>query len=335
MRKNGAKAVGGFAAALAVIGVFTWAVGWQDILAATSRASPLLLAVGAVLAFTGFLAVGVAWWVIVRRVTGYGLRHGLWVFLATQFANSVTPLGQFGGEPFIAYLLSRDSDLRIEESFGAVLAADIVNTVPFFTFSFLGIVIFLLHFPQNGVVSFLLEAVLGLTVLVAAAFLSAWWFRDTTLSLLGWVGTRLASGLDHFDVDGDSLKERGEGFYTVFEELLAERRTVGVSLAVAHVSSLLGVAALSLLLLSLGAEAPLSALLFILPASMLAGYLPLPGGLGGIELALAGLLNTVAGVAWPVASAAALLYRIFTYWLGMMLLGGVATWDLSIEIFSR
>ncbi|MDY6766278.1 MAG: flippase-like domain-containing protein, partial [Candidatus Nanohaloarchaea archaeon] len=242
--------------------------------------------------------------------------------------NSVTPLGQFGGEPCIAYLLSRDSAIRIEESFGAVLAADIINTVPFFTFSFLGIVIFLFYFPLGGTVSFLLKAVIGLTVLVAAAFLAVWRYRATTLRLLEALGTRLAAGIDHMEVDGDSLKERGEGFYTVFEELLAERRTIGVALAVAHLSSLLSVAALYLLLLSLGVDAPTSALLFILPASMLAGYLPLPGGLGGIELVLAGLLNAVAGVALPVASAAALLYRLFTYWLGMMFLGGVAAWDL-------
>lgn len=334
MRENVVKAVGGFGIALGVIGLFTWAVGWRDIVVSVSQAAAPLLVLGAVTAFAGFLAIGVAWWLIVRRVTGYTLGHGLWVYLATQFANSVTPLGQFGGEPFIAYLLSRDSTIPMEESFGAVLAADIVNTVPFFTFSFVGIVAFLFYFPLNGTVAVVLKAVIALTVLVAAGLFSVWRFQATILAWLERIGAWIADGVDHADIDGEHLKQRGEGFYDVFEELLAERRTVGLSLLVAHLSSLLGVAALYLLLLSLGIDAPVSALLFILPASMLAGYLPLPGGLGGIELAMAGLLNTVAGVALPVASAAALLYRIFTYWAGMMLLGGIAASDLSIDIFS-
>ncbi|MDY6766328.1 MAG: flippase-like domain-containing protein [Candidatus Nanohaloarchaea archaeon] len=335
MLRDAVKAGAGFAVALGVIGLFTWAVGWRDILAATGRASPGLLLLGGVTAFAGFLTIGVAWWVVVRRVAGYTLTRGLWVFLATQFANSVTPLGQFGGEPFIAYLLSRDSDLPIEESFGAVLAADIVNTAPFFTFSFLGIFSFLFYFPLNGTVSTVLKAVTGLTLLVTIGLFTVWRYRPAVLGGLERIGAWVADGVDHSDIDGEQLKQRGEGFYTVFEELLGERRTLGLSLAVAHLSTVFGVAGLYLLLLSLGVDAPVSALLFILPASMLAGYLPLPGGLGGIELAMAGLLNTVASVPLPVASAAALLYRIATYWAGMMLLGGIAASDLSIDIFAQ
>ncbi|MDY6769730.1 MAG: lysylphosphatidylglycerol synthase domain-containing protein, partial [Candidatus Nanohaloarchaea archaeon] len=109
---------------------------------------------------------------------------------------------------------------------------------------------------------------------------------------------------------------------------------VAAALAVSHLAGFLWVGGMYLLLLSLGFTAPKSALLIALPASMIAGYLPLPGGLGGIEVAMAGLLHAVAGAATPVASAAALLYRIFTYWAGMMLLGGVAASRMSIDVFS-
>jgi len=52
---------------------------------------------------------------------------------------------------------------------------------------------------------------------------------------------------------------------------------------------------------------------------------PLPGGLGGLEAAFITLLVPTAGVPASVATAGVLIYRGATYWLPILVGGGVAT----------
>ncbi len=340
MRRNAVKAILGFTFAMLIIAAFTWVVGWADILNAIAMADTPLLGTGLLVSFGGLLLLGVTWWVVIRTVAGYTLRDGMRVFFATQFANAVTPLGQLGGEPFIAYILSRDSDIPIEEGFGAVLAADVINAVQFFSLSFLGIVIFLVYFPLDPLVATVLKLILGLVVIVAAAFILLWTRKRLTLHLLGRVGKRLRWVFDHLGIDRNGastrryLMEKGENFYAILEQVLQQERTVAVALVSSHVAGLAWVAGLYLILLSLGVDAPLSALLFVLPASMLAGYLPLPGGLGGIEVALTALLTGVAGVPLAAASAAALLFRVATYWTSLVI-GGYEISRFSVDVFAE
>lgn len=52
-------------------------------------------------------------------------------YLAATFANYTTPFGQAGGEPFIAYVLSADTEASYEESLASVSTADLMHLLPF------------------------------------------------------------------------------------------------------------------------------------------------------------------------------------------------------------
>ncbi|MDY6773902.1 MAG: lysylphosphatidylglycerol synthase transmembrane domain-containing protein, partial [Candidatus Nanohaloarchaea archaeon] len=190
MDKGLIKSIAGFGAATAIILLFTWLVGWDQILEVASRASLPLVLLGLATTFGSILALGVAWWIVVGEAVEYSLHGGLRVFFATMFANYVTPLGQFGGEPFIAYIVSRDADIPIEESFGAVLSADMINSVQFFTLALLGILIFLVYFPLNPLVSTVLKLIIALVSLLIAGFLFVWNRKGQTLRLLAWSGRK-------------------------------------------------------------------------------------------------------------------------------------------------
>jgi len=63
---------------------------------------------------------------------------------------------------------------------------------------------------------------------------------------------------------------------------------------------------------------------FLVPASHLVAVLPLPGGLGGVELVLAGVLAVVLGIDVILAATVTLLYRLWAYWF-VLLAGAVAS----------
>lgn len=337
MRRNVLKTLAGFAAAILIILLFTWTVGWREIVSTLVTARTDLLLVGGVLAFSGFVLMGVAWWVMIRDVAVYSMLDGLRVFSIAMFANSITPLGQLGGEPFMAYILSLDSGASMEESFGAVLAADLLNTAQFFTLSFLGVLIYLFYFPLDPFVSKVLSMILVLFAALIAGAVFLWRKQDTGLRWIGHLGAA-AGRLLHLlgrdnGIDRETLREKGETFYETLHGLFRRRRAVAKSLLLSHASGFVSVAGIYLIVLSLGIDAPVSALLFVLPAAMVAGYLPLPGGLGGIEVALTLLLNTVAGVPIAIASAGALLFRVFTYWASL-LIGGYYSSKFSVRVLS-
>lgn len=347
--KNYLKAGIGFTVALGIIGLFTYWVGWEEIIFGLSQAQLRYAIPAAVIAFTGLTLLGVSWWIAVRDVIDMGLFDGVKLFFVTFFANSVTPLGQFGGEPFIAYIVSRDADIPMEESLGAIVIADIINSIPFFTMSLVGIFVFLIFYPLDSLISLILKIVVSLAVVLLATVVLIGANQQRALRFLGAIGATVQRTAKFFDIPlwdpmngitRETMIEKGETFFEIIGTLLQKRRMLYKASIIAHVQALLGTVALYLFILSLdvalhpGVEVPFSALLFIMPASMLAGYLPLPGGLGGIEVAMVGLLVAITGLPAAPASAAVLMFRFFTYWAGL-LLGGYFGSQMSVDVLAN
>jgi uncharacterized protein (TIRG00374 family) len=74
--------------------------------------------------------------------------------------------------------------------------------------------------------------------------------------------------------------------------------------------------------LALGVDIPLALVVLLVLLGHLVAALPLPGGLGGVEIVLAGLLTALVGVEAAVAAGVVLLYRLASYWF--LILVGVA-----------
>ncbi len=343
MSRRPRDVIAGFLLATGIIGVFLWQVGIQEVAATLARSTLHLTAAAFVIAAVGFGMTGVSWWLVVKDVTRVTFREGIELFYAVQFANGITPLGQLGGEPFIAYILSRETGTPLDETFGAVLAADILNMAPFFTYSLVGGLIFLVVSPITPLMRTVLTAALLLGVTVIVLLTLFWRYQREGVAIVGRCGAWLEQviarlGLDSRPVLGrinrGYCREKAENFYGILRTVLRQRRRVLQALAVNHASLLLSVVGLYVFLLSLGVNTPLSALSFILPLALLASFLPLPGGLGGIEVALALLLINITGVPASVASGAALLFRLATYWL-TLLVGGYLLSQFSISIFAE
>ncbi len=62
--------------------------------------------------------------------------------------------------------------------------------------------------------------------------------------------------------------------------------------------------------------------LFLIPASGVARVIPLPGGLGGVEVVLGGMIIGLTGLDAGTAGGVVLLYRLLSYW-GILVLGGL------------
>jgi hypothetical protein len=266
---------------------------------------------------------GKAWQVVLREVDiDVPFSQLVVTYFAATFANYVTPLGQAGGEPFIAYVLSRDTGASYEDSLASVVTADLLNLLPFFTFAAGGLSFLLLRAELPEATEPLAFGLLALAIGVPAIAVSGWWFREKVRGGVVRLVGPIARRTSRLSVEG--VRRRVDDLYTAFGRIAQDPAALVEAVFFAYVGWVFF--ALPLYFAGLALELPVDPLLmlFIVPASTLAGLTPSPGGLVGVEVALVGLLVALTPVGAAAAFAIALVYRLASYWFALVVGGGAA-----------
>ncbi|WP_276246231.1 lysylphosphatidylglycerol synthase transmembrane domain-containing protein [Haladaptatus sp. YSMS36] len=259
----------------------------------------------------------VAWskvWQIVLSIVGIeaSLPRVTSTFFAGTFANYITPLGQVGGEPLIAYVISTEMDTNYENSLTSVVTADLLNLVPFFVFSVVGMGVLLVRAELPPVVQTSAYGLVALVVAVPVTSYIGWNHRTGVKRAVAAVVRPIARFTDRMQVD--SLLARVDRFYETLDVIATAPRRLAYALVFSFVGWVFFVLPLYFSGLVLGVSLDLWLVLFIVPASTLAGFVPTPGGLGGVEVALVALLVGIVALPASQAFALAVLYRVASYW---------------------
>jgi len=288
------------------------------------RADLRWLAVGCLSTAVGLVAWAKAWQVVLG-VVGVPIRFRKLVvtYYAATFANYVTPLGQAGGEPFIAYVLSRDTDASYEDALASVVTADLLNLLPFFSFAAVGTVVLVLRTTLSeqlqGIAAVLVVFALGVPALAVVG----WRFRVGLRRFVVRLTAPVARRVSFLSVAG--IRERLQDLTAAFERIATEPRALVYALVFSYIGWLFFALPLYFAVLAVEESISLFLVFFIVPASTLAGLTPSPGGSGGVEAALTALLVPLAGFTTATAFSIAILYRIAS-WAFAIVVGGLAAW---------
>jgi len=313
----------GFVVAMVLVYLLALTVGWNKVLQTLENADYNWLLVACVSTFIGLATWGKAWQVVLR-VLGIEVpyRRLIVTYLAATFANYVTPLGQAGGEPFIAYVLSKDTGANYEDSLASVVTADLLNLLPFFNFAALGLGFLLLQAQLAGTARTLSLGLGALAVGVPVLAYAGWRWREVVEDGVLALVAPLSRHTQRVTVEG--VRRRIDGFYRSLETIAREPRQLVYALVFSYVGWVFFALPLYFAGRTLGLPISPLLVLFIVPASTLAGLVPLPGGLGGVEVALVVLLLALTPIAGSGATAIALVYRLASYWFALGI-GGFAT----------
>ena len=326
----------GVLAALVVLALLAALVGVDDVAETLADADA-----GAVL---GALAATATWlfaWGLSLRVSLGTLgvpvtrRRSVLVYASAAFLNNVTPFGQVGGEALSAAVVSRSTDAEYETGLSAVTAVDVVNLVPTPLLAAAGLLWLVVDGAWSPAVRIAVSAVLGVTLAVGLGATLVWRFRaDVGRSVVrGTVGVvAAANGVTGrvLPVDLPRFAARVESYVRGLGRVLDDRRRLRRCLALSAVGWGALVGAFWCSLVAVGRPIPLALAAFVLPAGMVAIAVPLPGGVGGVEAALVGLLVGIGGVPLTAATAGVVVYRGATYWAPLVV-GGVVTAVLTAE----
>ncbi|MBX0295707.1 lysylphosphatidylglycerol synthase transmembrane domain-containing protein [Haloarcula nitratireducens] len=327
-QKTVAQIVLGFAVAGLVVYLLVDFVGTAGVLAELRTAEPTWLALACLSTMLCLVAWGKAWQ-IVLAVVGIEERFSSLVvtYFAATFANYVTPLGQAGGEPFIAYVLSRDTEASYQDSLASVVTADLLNLFPFVTFAGVGFAALLYRSSLPDTIEPLAGGLVVLSVGVPVFAAVGWRYRkrlaETGLGLVAPVARRTPR------VTLSGLRERLRETETAFQRIATDRRALVEALSFSYVGWVFFALPLYLAAQSIGVELTVLLVLFIVPASTLAGIAPSPGGSGAISTALVVLIVALTAISRTDATAVAILYRVASYLFALLLGGGAALYVLK------
>ncbi len=317
------KILAGFVVAGLLVYLLGWVVGWDRTLDRLAGARLRWLAVACLSTAVGLAAWAKAWQVVLTEC-GVDVRYRKLVttYFAATFANYVTPLGQAGGEPFIAYVLARDTDADYERSLASVVTADLLNLLPFFNFAAVGLGYLLVRSELAGAAADVAVGLAAMAVGVPLAVVATWRYRSVVERVVLRLAAPVAARTERVDVA--SLRERIDRFYGSVDQIASNRRRLAYALVFSYAGWVCFALPLYFAGLTLGIPVGLLLVLFVVPASTVAGLVPTPGGLAAVEGALVALLVGLTVMSAADALAVATVYRLASYWFAL-LVGGVAT----------
>ncbi len=337
MKRRAAIAV---ALSVLLLAIFITLVGWEDVLSSLEQASLTVY----LFAFAGsllMLAFRSGVWSQVLAVVDEPRPYWLIssVFATATFIKYVTPYGQVASGVGNAAIVNRYTDAAYEESLAAVVSADVLNYIPYYTFGAIGVVSVL---SRGGLPidldPFLLPSVASVIAIVLI-FVVGWRVRHRLAagvvrlvlglrSVVARLSPSIASRLTR-----ENVEQRLDGFAVTLELVSKDRRSMGIALLYGHLAWLgLGVA-LYASAAAVGTPLPVGTVLLAVALSKLGFIIPTPGGIGGVEAALASAIYLLApaavGMTVATATAIAILYRFATYWFTIAL-GGTTSMALTI-----
>jgi len=299
---------------------------------AISLTDPATFALGLGSAFVALVCWSEAVFLLLRTAGVPITRaHSFTAYNTGLFARRILPLGNATGTPLLAYAISRIDGVRYDRTLGVVAVADLCNHLVTILLSGVAIAIMVVlgeTVPSlDTIVVGVLAGAVALLVVVTILFVRRGLLTRAVLGIARRADRSLGERippLRRWTAPGrieDGLRE----FYATVDHVGRDRHALVGAFALSAVARVCFALPLYISLHALGAQVPFAVALFAVLAGGVAVFVPLPGGVGSVELALTGLLLVLTGLNAPLVVAAVLLYRVCSYWFLLAVSGLTST----------
>ncbi len=321
---------------LLIFGGFVALAGVGDFIETADQISPARFAVMLGANGLGVLAMGLALYVIAHNV-GLGFSPIESVFLNTTvgLAHNLTPFGQAGGIPVSGAILSRQTDRPYEECLAVLSAKDIVGFVPaILVFVVGGGYLALFGRSVPGRLRPLVAAFTLFVVIVVSVAALVYRYPEPAYRVLSrlvaWVNRTVARLPLIPSLDPTEVQTRLDNFSESIGSIASNPPTVVAASALTTTAISSQGILLWLTLGGVGVELSPVLAVFIIPVSLLASGLPLPGGSGGVESLQVLLVVAASGAAASTVITAVLVSRGLVYWTPIIL-GSITLFVIEVR----
>jgi len=310
-------------------------VGVDEVLSVVATLDPVVLLA---LLLVVFLWIGL-WsgsFYLTARVFGVesSAATSFLVYAHMMFLDNVVPFSSISADPFAALAVRTSTAADYETSLATVITVDFLNFLPAPAFGVVGIVYLFTVGSVGETVSTVAVALVGLLGVLSLAGYLGWRFRYRLGSVGAGIVTPVLRAVRAVVPRMSPPKEaeidrQVEKLIVHLETMAADRRSVFTVLVLATGGWALLATTLWLSMYAVGYEIPIGLALFLVSLVTVVELVPLPGGVGGYESLFVGLLVALGGAPPALATAGVFVHRGATYWLPVVLGGGVTPFLLE------
>ena len=266
-------------------------------------------------------------WKILNGVANMdvGIKKLLPMVLVSLAVNNITPSGRGGGEPVRAYILSREENYPMEETFATVVADRALDTFPFVVLAVLTIIGMTLYFDFD--LWLLILMVLAVIAIVVILFLLIFMSINPNFGkrVDGWIiGLVRRFYKKNSEELEDKIHDVINGFQDTMKMVISNKRVLYYALPLSFIIWIFEVFRVYFVFLAFGANVSPIVIGEVFILASLAGMIPLlPGGLGAVDGIMI-IFYSAAGISASISAAATVIERLISCWMttivGMMIL---------------
>ncbi len=306
---------------IAILVVMLYLVGIDSIIAALEMADKglILLAIGLEL-FTIFLYT--LRWYVLNKVADINtnLKKLFPMILVGLAINNITPSGRGGGEPVRAYILSREEDLPMENTFATVVADRTLDTFPFLVLAVIAVIGVILYFPMNPLIlALMIIAVIEILVLLLIIIYMSI-NRKFGERVNGWIiGLSRRFYKKNTPEFEDKFTSVVMGFQDTMNRMVDDKKVMVYALPLSFIIWIFEILRVYIIFLAFGAVLSPLIIAEVFIIASLVGMIPLlPGGLGAVDGIMI-IFYLTAGITPSLAAAATVVERLISFWLPTIL----------------
>lgn len=304
-----------------ILAVMLWFVGIDEVINALKMANLYLIALGILLqVFTYYLYT--LRWKILNNVANIntGILKLLPMVLVGLAVNNITPSGRGGGEPVRAYILSREENYPMEETFAAVVADRALDTFPFVILAIIAIGGAVFYFNFNlWLIVVMISAVIAIVViLILIIFMCV--NPNFGKRVEGWI---IGLSRRFYKKNSEEFEEKIHnvinGFQNTMGHVIHNRKVLFYAVPLSFIIWIFEILRVYVVFLAFGANISPIIIAEVFIIASLVGMIPLlPGGLGAVDGIMIAFYS-VAGISASISAAATVIERLISFWMATIL----------------
>lgn len=309
-----------------ILVVMLWLVGIDQVIDALKIAKLEFIALAVAMQVFTYFLYSLRWKILNNLVDiNVGIKKLIPMILVGLAVNNITPSGRGGGEPVRAYILSREENYPMEETFATVVADRALDTFPFVVLAILTIIGMTFYF--NFDLWLIVLMIAAVIVIVAILVLLIYMCINPGFGkrVDGWI---IGLVRRFYKKNSEELEEKIHGVINGFQDtmkmVISDKKVLFYALPLSFVIWIFEIIRVYFVFLAFGAVVSPVVIGEVFILACLVGMIPLlPGGLGAVDGIMI-VFYSAAGITASISAAATVIERLISFWmttiLGMVIL---------------
>ena len=306
---------------IVILAVMLYLVGIDQVIEALKLAKLEFIGIAIALQIFTYYLYTLRWKILNNLADmDVGIKKLLPMVLVGLAVNNITPSGRGGGEPVRAYILAKENNYPMQETFATVVADRALDTFPFVLLAVLTIIGMALYLDFD--LWLLILMILAVTAIVIILILLIYMSINPNFGkrVDGWIiGLVRRFYKKNSEELEDKIHNVISGFQDTMKLVIYNKRVMYYALPLSFIIWIFEILRVYFVFLAFGAHVNPVVIGEVFILACLAGMIPLlPGGLGAVDGIMI-IFYSAAGITASISAAATVIERLISFWMATIL----------------